>query len=186
MITYAQLEESMPYATNHNISKFLRYLNEAMEMFNINTPKRIAMFIAQIAQESSSLEYVEEIASGKAYERRSDLGNLKKEALAAAHAKGKTTGRFYKGHGLIQITGYDNHKACGEALGIDAVNNPNILCDPKYAALSAGWFFEIKGCNSVADNGDVRLCTRIINGGYNGLNKRKQYYAKALSVMEAV
>jgi putative chitinase len=82
-------------------------------------------------------------------------------------------------HGLIQITGYYNHKKCGEALGIDAVNNPAILSTYKYAALSACWFFATHGCNELADAGDFKGQTRRINGCYNGFEDRKKHLVNA-------
>lgn len=97
ILDHEQLEDMIPYASDALRDKYLSPLNKAMEEFEINTTLRIAAFIAQITHESGSLHYVEEIASGSAYEFREDLGNLEPEALKAAHAKGTTTGKFYKG-----------------------------------------------------------------------------------------
>ena len=110
LITKEQLHLMMPDATEKNVNKFVLPLNAAMEEFKIQTSLQIAAFIAQITHESGSLHYVEEIASGANYEFRKDLGNLEFEALQAAHANYTTTGKFYKGRGLIQITGYYNYK----------------------------------------------------------------------------
>ena len=187
MITKEQLYAAIPGASKTLCSVYAPLLSEAMDKFNINTKERRAQFIAQIAHESGSLHYTEEIASGKDYEHRKDLGNLTKTALNAAHAQGMTTGRFYKGHGLIQITGFYNHKKCGEALGIDLVNNPKLLTEPEYAALSAAWFFDTQGCNELADLGGEHGCkqvTRRINGGYNGLQDRLFHYDLAFGVCQ--
>jgi putative chitinase len=177
MVALDQLRDAFPHARINDLLLYLPYLNAGMVRFEINTPNRIAFFLAQAGHESLNFSRVEEMASGKAYEYRKDLGNLKKEALAAAHAKGTTTGRFYKGHGLGQITGYDNHKACGDALGIDLVNKPELLKQPEYAALSACWFWWANGQNKIADSGDFRACTRKYNGGYNGLQDREEKLA---------
>lgn len=179
LLTAAQLKMAMPNASATYRAKYLPWLNEGMGKYAINTKARIITFLAQVCHESGNLHYVEEIASGSAYENRRDLGNLTKEAKAAACAKGTTPGKFYKGHGLIQITGYYNHKECGEALGVDAVNNPAILTTDKYAALSAAWFFAVRGCNEFADVGDFKGQTRRINGGYNGLADRRLNLANA-------
>lgn len=184
MITREQLRKMVPNASNGNIDKFLRPLIETFEVFEINTPKRISAFIAQVSHESGSFYYVEEIADGSAYEYRKDLGNLDVNALAAAHAHHTTTGRFYKGHGLIQVTGYHNHKACGERLGIDTVNNPRLLCEPRYAALSAGWFWDYSNLNQYADSGVFGRITKIINGGTNGATERVKNYALCKKVLE--
>lgn len=96
-LTHEQLDRALPYATDEGLIKYLPLFNKHFEKYKVNTLKRAAAFLAQIAEESGSLRYVEEIASGSAYEYRKDLGNLDKEALAAAHKQGTTTGRFYKG-----------------------------------------------------------------------------------------
>jgi putative chitinase len=97
LLTSEQLKIAMPNASANYRAKYLPWLNEGMMIFNINTKARITTFLAQVCHESGNLHYAEEIASGSAYERRADLGNLKEPALKAAHAKGTTTGRFYKG-----------------------------------------------------------------------------------------
>jgi len=97
LITCEQLHEMMPDSSDKLILRYLRHLNAIMEEFNINTPMRIAAFVAQIAHESCNLVYTEEIADGSAYEYREDLGNLLPEALVVAHANHSTTGRFFKG-----------------------------------------------------------------------------------------
>lgn len=183
LITLDMLEAMIPYATDEKRLKYLTPLNTAMQRYGIITPIRIAAFIAQITYESGSLHYVEEIASGSAYEYREDLGNLTKEALKAAHSHGTTTGKFYVGHGLLQITGYYNHKICGEALGIDLVNQPRLLCSPIYAAASAAWYWDTHNCNSLADVDLFDKITKVINGGYNGLSERKKNYALCRQVL---
>lgn len=175
-LTLEQLEAIAPQSSDRLRLKFLSPLNAAMAEFNINTPKRIAAFLSQVLHESGNFRYVEEIASGKAYEYRKDLGNLHPKALEAAHKKGTTTGRFYKGRGLIQITGFYNYQQCGSALGLDLINDPVQLTDPLLACRSAAWFWATNGLNELADTGDFKRITRIINGGYNGLADREQHF----------
>jgi len=177
-LTLDLLKQLFPNSSEKNRIKYLDSLNFALEKYLINTPARVAAFLAQLEIESGSLHYVEEIASGSAYEHREDLGNLLPEALAAAHLNGSTTGKFYKGHGLIQITGYYNHKQCGEALGIDLINNPKLLCEAKYACLSAAWFWNTHGCNDLADVGLFGAITKKINGGFNAAEERLKAYHK--------
>jgi len=183
MITKEQLHAMIPLATEDDIDKYLKPLNDAMDLFEINTPMRISAFIAQLAHESVNLHYVEEISKGSAYEYRKDLGNLKPEALEVAHANHSTTGKFFKGHGLIQITGYDNHLACGNALGIDCVTNPRILCEPEYATKSAAWFWHEHGLNKHADTGNFGRITRMINGGTKGAEQRLALYWNCKKVL---
>lgn len=182
MLTLDQLVRIMPHAKKR-APVFLDSLNRAMAEFQINTPKRIAAFLAQIGHESGQLRYVEEIASGAAYDHRADLGNTRPEAIAIAKRHGTTAGRFYKGHGVIQITGYDNHLAAMLALDVDCVEYPRLLCEPANACRSAAWFWHRAGLNKLADEGDQRKICRRINGGYNGLADRLALHEVATRVL---
>jgi putative chitinase len=82
----------------------------------------------------------------------------------------------YKGHGPIQITGRANHTACGKALGLDLVNNPTLITEPPNAFRSAGWFWDTRGLNALADLRLFKAITKKINGGLNGLQSRMAYY----------
>src|SRR5262245_64248177 len=124
-----QLRAVMPFA-GKKIKIFLPLLNENFAEFDITTPLRQAAFLAQIAHESAQLLYVEEIANGMQYEGRKDLGNTQ-----------TGDGPFFKGRGLIQITGRDNYRACGKALGLDLIAEPKLLCIPVNAVRSACWFW---------------------------------------------
>lgn len=177
-IDYEQLREIMPHAPP-DLARFVEPLNLAMEEFEINTAVRQSPFLAQLAHESGSFRYMEELASGEAYETRHDLGNTKPEAIEAAARHGSTPGRFYKGHGPIQITGYYNHLRCGEALGLDLVNEPRLLTEPLHGCRAAGWYWYSRGCNDLADRGMFEAITRKINGGLNGLADRVAYYERA-------
>ena len=116
MITAQQLLSIMPNATPARVANFIGPLNDTMSEFAITTPARQAAFLAQLAHESGSLRYVQEIASGSAYDNRADLGNTTPEAIALAELAGTTPGKYYKGRGLIQVTGYTNYLACSRAL----------------------------------------------------------------------
>lgn len=171
MITTEQLSQIMPHA-HSKIYLYVEALNDACDEFDINTPQRQAAFLAQVAHESGELRYVEEIASGEAYEGRTDLGNTK-----------PGDGRLYKGRGLIQITGRANYKTCGDALGVDFINDPQLLESPANAARSAAWFWKEHGCNELADAGNFSLITRRINGGMNGQPARLAYWESAKEVL---
>lgn len=183
MLSYAELSAILPGTSDTLRRRYLYPLNEAMKAYQINTPHRIAAFLAQIAHESGGFRYVKELADGSAYEYRKDLGNLANEALFIAHSLGTTTGRFYKGRGLIQITGFYNYKACGKALNLDLIYNPELLQLPKYAALSAAWFWETHGCNELADMQLFKKITKRINGGYNGYLDRLNHYERACKIL---
>jgi putative chitinase len=151
--------------------------------FDITTEARVAGFLAQCAHESDSFNTLQEYASGAAYDRRKDLGNTQPEAIAAAKRHNTTPGRFYKGHGAIQTTGYYNHVKAGEALGIDAVEEPGLLATPEHAFRSAGFFWKSHHLNKAADKHDILGMTKIVNGGTNGLAQRKAFYERALIAM---
>jgi putative chitinase len=179
MITVQQLISSIR-CPQSRANKWIEPLNKAMEKYEINTSLRIAHFLAQVGHESGRLIYVREIASGKAYDNRTDLGNTKPEAISIANQNRTTPGQFYKGHGLIQITGFNNHSLCGKALEIDLINQPYLLEQPDYAALSAAWFWSTHNLNSLADQDLFVKITKVINGGTNGLTDRQTIlgYAK--------
>jgi len=185
MITYAQLRAIMPTAPA-GLQRFVQPLNGAMAEFEINTKARQAAFLAQLAHESGSFRYMEEIASGSAYEGRRDLGNHEQEAIDAAAAHGTTPGRFYKGHGPLQITGYYNNRDAGMALDLDLINEPNLLTQPEHGCRAAAWFWKSRGLNEAADAGKFELITRRINGGLNGYEDRLAYWDRATEVLTEV
>ena len=91
----------------------------------------------------------------------------------------------YRGRGLKQLTGKDNHRACSTGLGVDFVENPDLLLEPVYAARSAAWFWAANKCNNFADSGDIEGLTKKINGGLIGIEDRKKRYASAMSSLSA-
>lgn len=169
-----QLSKICTMASRARLLKFIEPLNEAMEEFSINTLLRQAAFIAQVAHESGSFFYMRELASGKAYEGRADLGNIE-----------PGDGEKFKGRGLIQITGRANYQECGDALGVNLLLNPDLLEEPELACRSAGWFWATRNLNQLADGGDMKHITRRINGGLNGYNDRLAYYDRAMKVLHA-
>lgn len=167
-ITAAQLQAIVPTLDPAQAPAIAGHLNTAMAEANITTPQQQAMFIAQLAHESGGFRYMEEIASGAAYEGRHDLGNTQ-----------PGDGQRYKGRGYIQVTGRYNYAAAGEALGLDLVNNPQLASQPENAARIAAWYWSDRNINAAANSGDFVQVTRLINGGTNGLADRQAYYARA-------
>ena len=123
---------------------------------------RLIHFLAQLAHESGNFKYMEEIASGAAYEGRKDLGNVM-----------SGDGVKFKGRGPIQLTGRANYRRYGQQLGIDFENNPTIVAIPSVGLLVACKFWSDNGLNALADKDDVTTITRRINGGLNGFDDRK-------------
>jgi putative chitinase len=173
IISRAVLRMIMPLA-GARVDTFLGPLNAAMDLYHINTQARAAAFLAQLAHESGELRYVQELASGAAYEGRDDLGNTE-----------VGDGVRYKGRGLIQVTGRANYMDCSLALFDDyrLLDEPALLESPKYAVLSAAWFWKSHNLNALADKGDFKGITRKINGGYNGLADRERYHKRALEAL---
>lgn len=149
-------------------------VSDACNEWSINTPARQAAFLAQVGHESGCFAYVRELAGGKQYEGRMDLGNTE-----------PGDGQRFMGRGLIQITGRTNYARCSLALFSDTrlLDHPELLEQPILATRSAGWFWKTHGLNEVADAGDFLRITRIINGGTNGLQDRQKLYARALQAM---
>lgn len=182
-MTLGQVKEATCAPTSC-AEKFLDHINATCEKFEINTPARQLSFLAQVGHESGGLFFTEELASGDAYEGRKSLGNTQ-----------PGDGRRFKGRGLIQITGRANYKSIGDSLGVDFISNPTLLggknikvCTEeqlKFAALSAGWYWNSRKLNAIADAINVKKpideganldafiqITRKINGGTNGLHDR--------------
>ncbi|WP_338148230.1 glycoside hydrolase family 19 protein [Pseudomonas lundensis] len=159
---------------------FVPVLNTAMVRFQIIGTKRVAAFIAQIGHESGQFRYVRELGSDQ-YLSKYDTGSLAKRLGNTPEADGD--GQKYRGRGLIQITGRANYIACGEALALDLINQPELLEKPQHACMSAAWFWASRGLNTLADAGQFDKITLRINGGQNGAADRQALYARALKVL---
>ncbi|TFH81816.1 glycoside hydrolase family 19 protein [Pseudomonas kribbensis] len=179
-ISSQQLLQILPNA-GAKAGVFAPVLNTAMQRFQIVGAKRAAAFIAQTGHESGQFRWVREIwgptAAQAKYEGRADLGNT----VAG-------DGRRFCGRGLIQITGRANYAACGEALGLDLINQPELLELPQHACMSAAWWWSTHGLNTLADAGDNANIGSIINTGRrgrtpNGAAERQAFYEKALQVL---
>jgi putative chitinase len=185
MITAPQLKHICPSITKEALAIYPALLTTYMEQYEINTKKRIAPFLANIALESDSFHATREYASGKEYEGRQDLGNLH-----------PGDGVKYKGRGLIQITGATMYHLCSIALGKDFVEHPELLESPAAATASACWFWaKVKGLNEIADMPDewtkpgphhypkFEWIVRLINGGVNGLHEREEFLKRANEIL---
>jgi len=170
-VSAGQLAKIMPGASQSTIQQYLPYLNQAMQKAGITTPARQAAFLAQLGHESGSFRYMQEIASGSAYEGRKDLGNTQ-----------PGDGVKYKGRGPIQITGRANYAAAGKALGIDLINHPELAATPQVGFQTAAWYWNSHNLNQYADQNTQKSfdqITHIINGGYNGKADRDSRWATA-------
>jgi putative chitinase len=182
-------------------SKWEEPLQATFDKYDINSPRRQAAFLGQCAHESGNFKTLQEnlnynaeglmktwpsrfstkeIAdqyarqpakiAGKVYNGR--LGNTSEEEAAK-----------YLGRGLIQLTGKENYERCGLALGVDLLSDPTLLLDPRHAAMSAGWFWNKKGLNELADAQEHGQITKRINGGTLGLDDRIAKTTKAAQAL---
>lgn len=159
-------------ATKEELHKFIKPLNEGFEKYQVNTPLRIAHFLAQVLHESGEFYYQEELASGADYEGRTDLGNTK-----------PGDGVRFKGRGLIQCTGRANYHQLSKDTGIDYVGNPEKLAQIPHCVNSAFWYWDTHSLNYYADKDQFDNITRAINGGYNGYDDRLKYLKRAKDVL---
>ncbi|WP_199290367.1 glycoside hydrolase family 19 protein [Leptolyngbya sp. FACHB-36] len=174
LLTVGQLTAILPDADSTRVAALTPHINRTCIEFDITTPLRQAHFLAQVAHESDRLHALEEYASGEDYEWRDDLGNTQ-----------PGDGVRFKGRGLIQITGRANYSQCGAALNVDLIAAPKRLADPDLACRSAGWFWDTRQLNPDADKDDVETVTKVINGGYNGLDDRVQLLQAAKRILSA-
>lgn len=209
-ITGSQLKAVMPLC---EADKWAAPLNAAMERFEINTPARIAAFLAELAHESTEMTKLTEglfysraerlckvwpkrfptPASAEPYVKNSQkLANF---VYAGRGGNGNQTsgdGYRYRGRGLFQLTFKDNYRLAGEALGLPLVENPDLATTPEVAALTAAHYWQRLGLNALADHQpgdddekDFEQISIRINGGRTGLPERKRYWAKAREALAA-
>lgn len=172
-IGWRSIQKVAPHLSDAKAQEIADALAPAFAQFNITTPRRAAMAVAQFAHESAGFRTTTEYASGAAYEGRRDLGNTR-----------RGDGVRFRGRGYIQITGRHNYTNVSKALGHSFVNSPGDLAQPKWAAKASCWWWNNAGCNGLADRNDFKALTRRINGGYNGLADRQIYYGRARQVAQ--
>lgn len=171
-LTIEQLREIMPNLEQTKAEQYFPHLQAAMVEFEINTPLRIAAFLAQLAHESMELKHMQEIASGVKYEGRKDLGNTQ-----------PGDGARYKGRGPIQLTGRNNYRKAGQALGLELEKYPHLAAGLDVAFRIAGWYWLSRKLNGFADAGRFDAITYRVNGGWNGKEEREKYYKRAKIVL---
>ena len=182
-------------------AEWLEPLTETFEKYDISTPKRQACFIGQCMHESGGFKILQENLNYSAKglvatwpsrfpsEEYAQEYARKPERIASKVYVGRMGNETpedaakYIGRGLIQLTGKENYANCGLGIGVDLLGNPDWLAIPKYAALSAGWYWNKRNINSDADAGNIESMTRKINGGNIGIEDRK---AKINMVLNAI
>jgi putative chitinase len=205
ILTLQQLSHIVP--KNQYIEHWYEAFEQLLPDYDINTPKRVAAFIAQCAHESAGFTAIKEnlnyrpeslvkifpkyfdLATAKQYcSRPNKQESIANKIYANRMGNGNEAsgdGYRYCGRGLIQLTGKSNYTRFAESLEIDAEDVPEYLATFEGAAQSACWFFETNNLNKWADAGDIVKMTKIINGGSIGLSDRKSHYAHALQILGA-
>jgi putative chitinase len=201
-ITKEQLSQLIP--KNPYLDQWYEALSVLLPDYEINTPNRIAAFIAQCAHESASftalhenLNYRSETLS-KVWPKKFPASIAqqyahKPEAIAnRAYAsrmgngdEASGDGWRYCGRGLIQLTGKDNYTAFADSIGITPEEVSDYVQTFEGAAQSACWFWESNNLNQYADSGDIETMTKRINGGTLGLEDRKKHYEHAKHILGA-
>lgn len=178
LITADQLikiaEDCKPGASPLNrLRQLTSAFNQVLVKYQINTPLRIAHFIAQVAHESDSFNAMEEYASGEDYEGwAEELGNTE-----------PGDGKRFKGRGLMQLTGRANYQQFSDAMGINFIAKPELVAQDPHAVIVAGWYWDTRKVNAPADQDDLVEVTLLINGGDNGLEDRRDYLQAAKRIL---
>lgn len=202
ILTQDQLAQLIP--GNPYVDHWHHALSEALPDYDINTPPRIAAFVAQCAHESGNFTAIKENLNYRAETLSKVWPRLFPADVAAqyAHNQEAIANRAYAnrmgngdessgdgfrfcGRGLIQLTGKSNYQAFADSVQMDINDVPEYLATFEGAVQSACWFWENNNLNSWADQGDIEKITRIINGGTLGLEDRTARYQHALQVMGA-
>lgn len=202
-ITKEQLQQILP--NNEYVGHWCDALNQILPEYGIDTPQRVAAFLAQCAHESAGFTALHENLNYKAESLMKVFHKyFPTPELAAAYAKQpeKIANRVYGnrmgngpeesgdgyrycGRGLIQLTGHDNYQAFADSVDMDITEVPEYLETFEGAVQSACWFWESNNLNQYADNGDILTMTKRINGGTIGLEDRIHHYKHALHVFGA-
>lgn len=192
-VSLEELCAIMPRLGSLKAAAYLPHLCAAMREREIDTPLRAAAFLAQLAHESLELTVMKELphrrpvkgcsecaagrvphAAGAQYDTRTDLGNTPER---------DGDGVRWAGAGALQLTGASNFRAASLALGVDLVSSPERADDPDVTFRVAAWFWARAGLNALADREDFDTITQRINGGQNGREDRRRYYARAREVL---
>jgi putative chitinase len=206
MLTLSQLKQLLP--KNPYVEHWHRALSQLLPDYDINTPNRIAAFVAQCAHESGGFMVLKENLNYKAATLRKIFPKYfpndqiaqeyaskpnKQVAIASkvyANRMGNgdeasQEGYKFCGRGLIQLTGKSNYQAFADSLEMDINDVPDYLATFEGASQSACWYWETNKLNQWADAGDILTLTKRINGGTIGLEDRKKHYDHALHVLGA-
>jgi putative chitinase len=200
----AVIKKAAPTVKQENLDKYVPFLFDLMPKYGIDTTLRQRHFIAQLLHESACFSAVREnlnySADGllKTFAKYFDAQTAQEYARKPEKIANRVyanrlgngneasgDGWKYRGGGAIQTTGKTNYQTTGTAIGVDLVANPDLIADPQYYIGSACYFWQKNAINTPADKDDITAVTKKINGGTNGLEDRKKYYAALSELTEA-
>lgn len=205
-ITLELLQKIAPQTKVEKLEGFVEGLAEACEKFEINTPSRIACFLAQVGHESGGFNAVKENlnygakglmgtfhkyfpdeATALAYERQPEKIANRVYANRMGNGDEESGDGFkYRGRGLIQLTGHDNYAAFASDLGLTMDEAIDYLETYEGASMSAAWFWWKNNLNQFADKEDMLTLTKRINGGTIGLEDRIHHFHAAKAAIETM
>ncbi len=195
MLASNQMKDIIPNV-NWNIAKsYLPFVDTVLPQYGIDTTLRKVHFMAQVAHESGGLKFNEEnlnysakalrlmfrkyfpsIEMAEQYHRQPEkIANRIYGNRMGNGDEQSGEGWKYRGRGLIQLTGKENYTRFSKDNNIDAVNNPELLLQPKWALTSACWYWKKRKINRFADEDDIFMVTKKVNGGKHGIMNRQQY-----------
>jgi putative chitinase len=205
MLTAQQFSHLFPRAQDPE--SWVNSMNEVFPTYDINTPQRIAAFLAQCGHESGGWTVFEEnlnysakglngifkkyfptLESALPYERKPEkIANKVYGNRMGNGPESSGDGWKYRGRGPIQLTGKNNYTQFAKDMFDDwqnVIENPDwVTADRDFALMSAIWFWNKNGLNKWADTGDIKELTRRINGGYIGLEDRIHHYKEAIELL---
>ena len=185
-ITQQQLQQCI--GNNPYLEHWAEALNKILPDYEIDTPQRVAAFIAQSAHESGNFTALHENLNYRPETFAHNPEAIANRVYANRMGNGDEAsgdGFRYCGRGLIQLTGKSNYQAFADSLEMDIDAVPEFLQTFEGAIQSACWFWESNNLNQYADTGDILTMTKRINGGTIGLEDRKKHYEHALHVFGA-
>ncbi|MBQ4805147.1 glycoside hydrolase family 19 protein [Aquimarina sp. MMG015] len=193
MITEENFKTLIPDVNWHYANKYIPLFDIVLPKYEIDTPLRKAYFLSQVTHESGGFKFVTEnlnysakalygvfrkyfpsLDTASAYARKPE--KIANKVYANRMGNGPESsgdGWKYKGRGLIQLTGKSNYSELSKNTAQDFTSNPSIVSNPKWALTSACWYWQKRNINKYADEDDIHMVTKLINGGYNGLQNRQ-------------
>jgi putative chitinase len=197
MLTYEMLKQLWPRAPDTLVAALAARAGAVLPKYDINTPLRLAHFMAQISHESNGGTITEEslnyttaariaavwpsrftLETAQSYVRQPRILANKVYNGRMGNRPGTDDGFNFRGRGLLQLTGRESYQRIGNLVGLDLINSPSLVNQPDHALEIAACEFKNLNCLSACDADDIRTVTKRVNGGYIGIDSRRAWLAK--------